>query len=58
MDSKILKIIDFSEAKWYNNEQNKMWTKTGTLFFEAPEIFDGIYGKEVDIWSAGIVNYF
>ena len=33
-------------------------TKTGTVAFSAPEIFnDSEYNEKVDIWSAGIVLY-
>ena len=33
-------------------------TKTGTVSFSAPEIFQNVnYDEKVDIWSAGIVLY-
>jgi serine/threonine protein kinase len=35
-----------------------MMTKTGTVSFSAPEIFQNFnYDEKVDIWSAGIVLY-
>lgn len=35
-----------------------MWTVTGTLFYRAPEMFEGNgYRQSVDVWSAGILLY-
>jgi serine/threonine protein kinase len=35
-----------------------MWTsKTGTLFYKAPEMFNGSYTNKIDVWAAGIVAY-
>eukprot|EP00427_Karlodinium_veneficum_P036973 CAMPEP_0169277618 /NCGR_PEP_ID=MMETSP1016-20121227/53806_1 /TAXON_ID=342587 /ORGANISM="Karlodinium micrum, Strain CCMP2283" /LENGTH=86 /DNA_ID=CAMNT_0009365161 /DNA_START=15 /DNA_END=272 /DNA_ORIENTATION=+ len=29
----------------------------GTLVYMAPEVWDGIYGPEGDVWSCGVVLY-
>jgi serine/threonine protein kinase len=35
-----------------------MWTKTGTLNYEAPEILScATYSEKVDIWAVGIMVY-
>lgn len=34
-----------------------MWTNTGTIFYKAPEMFQGNYGIEVDIWAVGVMCY-
>ena len=34
-----------------------MWTHTGTLFYRAPEMFEGDYREPVDVWAAGILLY-
>lgn len=34
-----------------------MWSNTGTLFYKAPEMFEGGYREKVDIWAAGILLY-
>lgn len=35
-----------------------MWTRTGTHFYCAPEIFaGGGYDEKVDIWAMGITLY-
>ncbi|CAD8069119.1 unnamed protein product [Paramecium primaurelia] len=62
-DAKI-KIIDFGVSKKFitktrNSTQNiEMWTRTGSLFYQAPEIFaGGGYNQKVDIWSIGVIVY-
>ena len=35
-----------------------MWTKTGSLHYQAPECFQStIYDEKIDIWAAGIIAY-
>lgn len=35
-----------------------MTSAVGTPYFVGPEVFFGSYGKECDIWSAGVLMYF
>lgn len=53
-------MIDFSVSKECRNKLRKMWTKTGTLQFVAPESIqeekDG-YDPRVDIWSIGVIMF-
>ena len=50
-----IKLIDFGIAKIYKS-QEKMMTPVGTYYKRAPEISEKIiYGKEIDIWSCGLI---
>jgi serine/threonine protein kinase len=61
LDSKILKIIDFGDARIFNNNGKicKECGIYGTYEFMAPEIFKNAeYNPEkVDIWGLGIILY-
>lgn len=36
-----------------------MWTRTGNVYFQAPEIFvQGGFNELVDIWSSGVLLYY
>jgi len=39
------------------HEQRLMSTTCGTAFYIAPEVLDGRYGSQADLWSVGIVTY-
>ncbi|CAD8091083.1 unnamed protein product [Paramecium sonneborni] len=58
-----LKLIDFGVSKRFVvkgkiTKKIDMWTRTGSLFYQAPEIFlGGGYNEKVDIWSIGIILY-
>ena len=34
-----------------------MLTNTGTLHFKAPEMFEGEYNEQIDIWAIGVIAY-
>ena len=51
-------LIDFNVAIESSSKEFKMMTKTGTLAFTAPEVFEHLcYNEKVDMWSAGIVLF-
>ncbi|CAM9819998.1 unnamed protein product, partial [Chrysoparadoxa australica] len=53
----VIKLADFGLAKLLNNNA-MMTTACGTPGYVAPEILQGKpYGKEVDIWSIGVISY-
>ena len=55
-DSSIIKITDFGLARFVQNELAT--TACGTPNYVAPEIIEGKgYGKEVDVWSIGVIIY-
>lgn len=51
-----VKIIDFGLA--VTNEKNiKMRRLAGTPYYMAPEMLNGKYGMECDLWSIGVLVY-
>lgn len=55
-EGSVIKITDFGLARFVDNELAT--TACGTPNYVAPEIIAGKgYGKEVDIWSVGVIIY-
>ena len=55
-----IKLIDFGISKRFIKRGSliDMWTITGTLYYRAPEMFEGDgYREPVDVWAAGIFLY-
>ena len=50
--------MDFNVSSEKKADKFRMMTKTGTVAFSAPEIFQQqVYNEKVDIWPAGTVLY-
>lgn len=57
-DDANIKVTDFGLAKLRKEEGKKMTTACGTPNYVAPEVLNQQpYGKEVDIWSLGVISY-
>jgi len=59
-EKQVFKIIDFGISKnmKLRGRYEEMYTKTGTLYYKAPEMFDGgSYSEKVDSWAVGITLY-
>lgn len=56
VDATVLQLLDFGFAKPAPSEPTAH-TITGTLLYAAPEVFDGIYDRKCDLWSAGVVLF-
>jgi calcium-dependent protein kinase len=51
-----LKLIDFDTAVFCSvDSQTK--GMTGSVFYIAPEVFDGFYNEKCDLWSCGVIMY-
>ena len=51
-----LKLVDFGMSNFVGD--NGLNTFAGTPYYIAPEIIQGAYSKECDIWSLGVLMYF
>jgi len=51
-----IKLIDFGLSKQLKKGEI-MLKKLGTPYYLAPEVLEERYGKEVDLWSLGVVTY-
>lgn len=51
-----IKLLDFGLSKKLK-EGEIMKAKLGTPYYIAPEVLEESYGKEIDLWSLGVVAY-
>lgn len=49
-----IKLVDFGLASRFNKEKG-MSSVVGTPYYVAPEIINGNYGPECDLWSLGVI---
>lgn len=51
-----LKLIDFGLSCYYEDHV-KMHRPVGTPYYVAPEVLEGSYTKDCDMWSIGVITY-
>jgi calcium-dependent protein kinase len=58
-DDAEIKIIDFGLSKKFDHAEmmGEMKTIVGTPFYVAPEVLQGQYDKQCDVWSIGVILY-
>lgn len=50
-----IKVADFGSAVFYTGEP--VAGQVGSAYYIAPEVLEGSYGKEADMWSLGVILY-
>ena len=57
-DQQVVKIGDYGLSKFIScNRRSGHTESVGTFHYMAPEIGNGVYGKEIDIYALGIIFY-
>jgi calcium-dependent protein kinase len=52
-----IKVADFGTAYSWDVEGKMPSEKVGTLIYMAPEVFNGEYDQQCDVWSCGVIMY-
>ena len=52
-----IKIIDYGLAKKYHPDSPHMHDGVGTIYSMAPEVMQGTYTSQADVWSIGVIAY-
>ncbi len=57
-DQQVVKIGDYGLSKFIScNRRSGHTESVGTFHYMAPEIGNGVYGKEIDIYALGVIFY-
>lgn len=53
-----IKVIDFGlSKKFFSGETDIMQEGVGTLYTMAPQVLQGVYSSQADLWSVGVMTY-
>lgn len=52
-----VKLIDFGLSKKYLKKEHIFTDRVGTIYSMAPEVINGSYSNQADMWSLGVVAY-
>jgi calcium-dependent protein kinase len=52
-----IKLIDFGLSKTVAGKHTQLTTIAGTPYYMAPEVIDGEYTQQCDVWSLGVLMY-
>lgn len=53
-----MRICDFGISEKIDKKNPVLTERIGTMTYMAPEVLQGRYGQEADIWSLGCLLYF
>lgn len=57
-DDAEIKVIDFGlSKKFLNNQIGVMHEGVGTLYSMSPQVLQGVYTSQADLWSSGVITY-
>jgi serine/threonine protein kinase len=51
------KLADFGNSQVNDSEKDGLYVKRGTPSYAAPELFNGYYGNNIDMWAIGILAF-
>lgn len=52
-----IKVIDFGLSKKFLNKKGKMYERCGTFYTMAPQVLQGVYSSQADLWSVGVIAF-
>lgn len=52
-----IKVIDFGLSKSFTEDRSVMTKWVGTLYTMAPQVIQGVYTSQADLWSVGVITY-
>lgn len=52
-----IKLIDFGLSKKYSADSPRLYESVGTIYTIAPEVLEGEYTTQADVWSLGVIAY-
>jgi calcium-dependent protein kinase len=53
-----IKVIDFGLSKKFGlGEKDEMTSSVGTYYTMAPQVLQGVYTSQADLWSCGVIIY-
>lgn len=53
----LIKIANFGRAKFFDPDEKNRQGNEGTIYYKAPEVFEGQQTYKCDIWSSGVIMY-
>jgi Ca2+-binding EF-hand superfamily protein len=52
-----IKVIDFGLSKKFLGKPGLMTERVGTIYTMAPQVLQGVYSSQADLWSVGVIAY-